>query len=69
MTDMHHGTNWHELETQTVYEIGNHGTVRDIPNKGIDAPTKLYKHRYGLHLTLNGDGYLPIFAISLSCKS
>jgi hypothetical protein len=44
MTDMHHGTNWHELETQTVYEIGNHGTVRDIPNKGIDAPTKLYKH-------------------------
>jgi hypothetical protein len=63
MTDMHHGTNWHELETQTVREVGMHGTVRDVPNEDINAPTKLYQHQYGLHLTLNGDGYLPISSL------
>ncbi|KAG2757569.1 hypothetical protein P692DRAFT_20711205 [Suillus brevipes Sb2] len=55
MTDMHDGMLWHELETNTVREIGELGTVRDRPQDNQPATTKLTEHRYGLHLTLNID--------------
>ncbi|KAG2335647.1 hypothetical protein BDR05DRAFT_898020, partial [Suillus weaverae] len=57
MTDIHDGTLWHELETNTVHEIGELGTVHDRPQDLDNGPTatKLTKHRYGLHLTLNID--------------
>ncbi|KAG1749066.1 uncharacterized protein EDB91DRAFT_1244855 [Suillus paluster] len=55
MTDMHNGMLWHELETNTVHEIGELGTICDRPQDNQPATTKLTKHRYGLHLTLNID--------------
>ncbi|KAG1737090.1 uncharacterized protein EDB91DRAFT_1249737 [Suillus paluster] len=57
MTDIHDGTLWHELETNTVREIGELGTVHDCPQDLDNGPTatKLTEHRYGLHLTLNID--------------
>ncbi|KAG2061047.1 hypothetical protein BDR06DRAFT_993204 [Suillus hirtellus] len=55
MTDMHDGMLWHELETNTVREIGELGTVRDRPQDNQPATTKLTERRYGLHLTLNID--------------
>ncbi|KAG1736440.1 uncharacterized protein EDB91DRAFT_1250062 [Suillus paluster] len=57
MTDIHDGTLWHELEMNTVHEIGELGTVCDRPQDLDNGPTatKLTKHRYGLHLTLNID--------------
>lgn len=55
MTNMHDSMLWHELETNTVCEIGELGTVRDRPQDNQPATTKLTEHRYGLHLTLNID--------------
>lgn len=55
MTDIHDGTLWHELETNTVRETGELGTVRDRPQDNGPTATKLTEHRYGLHLTLNID--------------
>ncbi|KAG1760475.1 hypothetical protein EDD22DRAFT_990093 [Suillus occidentalis] len=55
MTDMHDGTLWHELETNTIREIGELGTIRDRPQDNRPIATKITEHRYGLHLTLNID--------------
>ncbi|KAG1774897.1 hypothetical protein EV702DRAFT_1237500 [Suillus placidus] len=55
MTDMHDGTLWHELETNTIREIGELGTIRDCPQDNRPMATKITEHRYGLHLTLNID--------------
>ncbi|KAG1725027.1 hypothetical protein EDB19DRAFT_1897829 [Suillus lakei] len=53
MTDMHDGTLWHELETNTIHEIGELGTIRDCPQDNRPMAMKIMEHRYGLHLTLN----------------
>jgi hypothetical protein len=55
MTDMHDGTLWHELETNTIREIGELGIIRDRPQDNRPIATKITEHRYGLHLTLNID--------------
>jgi hypothetical protein len=44
MTDMHDGMLWHELETNTVHEIGELGTVCDHPQDNQPATTKLTEH-------------------------
>ena len=56
MTDIHHGTLWHELETNIVREVGEFDAVRDRPMEGRNCQ-KLTEHRYGLHLTMNCDWY------------
>ncbi|KAG1861367.1 hypothetical protein C8R48DRAFT_673458 [Suillus tomentosus] len=55
MTDMHDDMLWHELETNTVHEIGELGTICDCPQDNQPATTKLTEHQYDLHLTLNID--------------
>ncbi|EIW73721.1 hypothetical protein CONPUDRAFT_160802 [Coniophora puteana RWD-64-598 SS2] len=55
MRDMHDGSLWHELNTHTVREVGEHGHVRDRPEDDHDTAPKLTSHRYGLHLTCNID--------------
>lgn len=71
MTDIHHGTAWHDLETNIVREIGEFGAVRDQPADGI-AAKKLTAHRYGLHLTMNTDWYVCFVRIyptdTLCCR-
>ncbi|KAG2346616.1 hypothetical protein BDR05DRAFT_974579 [Suillus weaverae] len=55
MTDMHDGTLWHELEMNTIREIGELGTIHDCPQDNRPMAMKITEHRYGLHLTLNID--------------
>jgi hypothetical protein len=54
MTDMHDGTIWHDLKTGIKREIGNYGTVRDVPI-GAGTERKLTDFRFGLHLNINID--------------
>ncbi|KAG2144482.1 hypothetical protein DEU56DRAFT_789801 [Suillus clintonianus] len=54
MTDIHHGTQWHGLETNILREVGEFGAVRDRAMEGRMVK-KLTEHRYGLHLTMNTD--------------
>jgi hypothetical protein len=53
MIDMYDGTLWHELETNTIREIGELGAIRDRPPNNSPTAMKITEHRYGLHLTLN----------------
>jgi hypothetical protein len=55
MTDMPDGDAWHEQETGTVRELGDHGTVRDSAPDGGPEPQNLNDRRYGLHFSFNGD--------------
>ncbi|KAG1734538.1 hypothetical protein EDD22DRAFT_1011418 [Suillus occidentalis] len=47
MTDIHHGTQWHDLETNILREVDRAMEGRMVK--------KLTEHRYGLHLTMNTD--------------
>jgi hypothetical protein len=51
MSDMDDATEWYQPQTNTVHEVSDNGTVRDVP---ATSP-RLTDHRYGLHLTLNSD--------------
>jgi hypothetical protein len=57
MDDIYHGSRWNECLSHTRREIGNLGTVRDVPLQGGE-PKRLNSHRYGLHLTVNTDWYV-----------
>jgi hypothetical protein len=57
MRDMYDGANWHAGKTNITREVGNHGTVRDVSGDEPGPSKMLYKHRYGLHLSMNADGY------------
>jgi hypothetical protein len=57
MKDIHDGDMWYETTTGTVREVGDRGTVRDIPGNGQPEATKLSSHRFGLQLTINMDWY------------
>lgn len=54
MTDIHHGTQRHDLETNILREVGEFGAVRDRAMEGRMVK-KLTERRYGLHLTMNTD--------------
>jgi len=58
MEDMHDAQGWHDLYTNTIREVGDHGTIRDTPADDAPIPTKLTSHRFGLHLTINTDWYV-----------
>lgn len=55
MTDIHDGDAWNQSRTGHVRHVGENGTVRDAPPEGQPATKNLNSHRYGLHLTMNGD--------------
>ena len=54
MTDIHDANLWHQLRTGIKREIGNYGTVRDVP-VGENSERKLTDWRFGLHLIVNID--------------
>ncbi|KAF8968992.1 hypothetical protein BDZ97DRAFT_1754924 [Flammula alnicola] len=56
MKDMHDGNIWHDLETGIKREVGNLGTVRDVPN-APGTKKKLTDHRFGLHMNINLDWF------------
>jgi len=58
MEDMHDAQGWHDLYTNTIREVGDHGTIRDTLADDAPIPTKLTSHRFGLHLTINTDWYV-----------
>ena len=47
MTDMHDGDAWYELKAHFKREVGNLGTVRDVPS----CDERLTNHRFSLHLS------------------
>ncbi|KZT18597.1 hypothetical protein NEOLEDRAFT_1159410 [Neolentinus lepideus HHB14362 ss-1] len=51
MKDMSDGDIWHMSRTGICREIGDCGTVRDVPIEG--GGRNLSSHRFGLHLTMN----------------
>ena len=56
MRDMYDGTIWHKLKTRITREVGNYGTVRDMPiADGVEQ--NLTDNRFGLHLVINIDWY------------
>ncbi|KAF5368271.1 hypothetical protein D9615_010359 [Tricholomella constricta] len=59
MKDMDDATEWYNSFTNTVRQVGDMGTVRDVPLERLDnaAAPRLTDHRYGLHLTLNADWF------------
>jgi hypothetical protein len=54
MTDMHDGEIWHDLRTGIERQVGNFGTIRDVPANG-HTEHKLTDFRFGLHLSINLD--------------
>ncbi|KAF8803058.1 hypothetical protein BYT27DRAFT_7110771 [Phlegmacium glaucopus] len=56
MQDIYDGAGWDQCYTNTVREVGNLGSIRDVSRTGGE-PEKLTSHRYGLHLTLNADWF------------
>lgn len=54
MWDIYDGAGWDQCYTNTVREVGNLGSIRNVSRTGGE-PEKLTSHRYGLHLTLNTD--------------
>ncbi|KDR66227.1 hypothetical protein GALMADRAFT_217198 [Galerina marginata CBS 339.88] len=54
MHDIYDGAGWDQCYTNTVREVGNMGSIRDVARDGGELE-KLTSHRYGLHLTLNTD--------------
>ncbi|KII86134.1 hypothetical protein PLICRDRAFT_115269 [Plicaturopsis crispa FD-325 SS-3] len=68
MKDMHDGDAWYSNTTGTSREIGNRGTVRDVPTDGLQA-IKLSSHRFGLQLTINMDGFGIIGGRPHSCHA
>ncbi|KAF5384761.1 hypothetical protein D9615_001059 [Tricholomella constricta] len=55
MKDMHDAEGWDKLNTGMFREVGDLGTVRDVPGAPGADTTKLTSHRFGLHLTINTD--------------
>ncbi|KAG1888658.1 hypothetical protein F4604DRAFT_1877216 [Suillus subluteus] len=51
MTDMHDGTLWHELEMNTIREIGELGTVHDCPQDNRPMAMKITEHRWASSIT------------------
>lgn len=57
MTDMHDGSIWHELKTGIQREVGNLGSVRDMPiTEGSER--KVTENAFGLILSVNLDWYV-----------
>lgn len=54
MEDMHDAPLWYDLWTGIKREVGNLGTVRDVP-VSTGSERRLTDHRFGLHLTINTD--------------
>jgi len=54
MADIYDGAAWGRCYTNTVREVGDLGSIRDVSRDGGE-PEKLTSHRFGLHLTLNMD--------------
>jgi len=54
MNDIYDGAAWSRCYTNTVREVGDLGSIRDVSRDGGE-PEKLTSHRFGLHLTLNTD--------------
>jgi hypothetical protein len=54
MRDMSHGSMWSDLKTRIKREVGNFGTVRDIP-AAEGSERRLTDNRIGLHLVINLD--------------
>ncbi|KII92119.1 hypothetical protein PLICRDRAFT_461608 [Plicaturopsis crispa FD-325 SS-3] len=69
MTDMQDGEAWYRNTTGTVREVGDRGTVRDVPGNGDPMPTRLFSHRFGLQLTINMDGFGIIGGRPHSCHA
>ena len=63
MRDMHDGTLWHDLRTGIKREVGNHGTVRDVPIEGREK--RLTDSRLGLHLVINLDWCVPSISANI----
>jgi len=57
MRDIHDGACWDSCYTNTIREVGNRGSVQDVPKEG-DVQENLNSHRFGLHLTVNTDWYV-----------
>ncbi|KAE9387733.1 hypothetical protein BT96DRAFT_837285 [Gymnopus androsaceus JB14] len=56
MTDMHDGSIWHELKTGIQREVGNLGSVRDMPiTEGSER--KVTENAFGLVLPVNLDWF------------
>ncbi|KAK0229713.1 hypothetical protein EDD85DRAFT_956810 [Armillaria nabsnona] len=55
MSDMSDGQGWLDLYTNTAREVGDKGTIHDVPSGGTDRHVKLTSHCYGLHLSWNVD--------------
>ena len=58
MKDMYDGTLWHDLKTKIKREVGNFGTVRDMPIGEDGVEHRLTETRFGLHLVINIDWYV-----------
>ncbi|KAJ3508326.1 hypothetical protein NLJ89_g5817 [Agrocybe chaxingu] len=56
MQDIYDGARWEQCYTSMRREVGNFGTVRDVPIEGAECE-KLTSHRYGLHLSVNTDWF------------
>ena len=65
MRDIHDGAAWHRGFTNSVREVGDMGTVRDVP-RNPGPREKLTSHRFGLHLTLNTDWYIVLYIFQVS---
>ncbi|KAM6493648.1 hypothetical protein JOM56_010009 [Amanita muscaria] len=56
MTDIYDGDAWYELKANCRREVGNLGTVRDVPDNNA-CDERLTTHRFGLHLSVNLDWF------------
>lgn len=55
MRDIHDAEAWNDSHTGSARHIGENGTIKDMALEGQPPPKNLSSHRYGLHLTMNGD--------------
>jgi len=54
MRDIYDAACWDSCYTNTRRDVGNHGSIRDVPCEG-PSMKNLNAHRFGLHLTVNTD--------------
>lgn len=64
MRDMYNKDAWNESHTGSVHHVGENGTIKDMAPDGQPPPKNLNSHRYGLHLTLNGDWWIYWFILT-----
>lgn len=55
MRDLPDAEMWYRSTIGTVREVGDQGTVCDVPDNGAAFPQKLFSRLYGLQLSLNTD--------------